>query len=140
MNMDMLAAIGVMCCDCGFLPAFEPADALGIAVRLTGVGRMGKKRKTGILGRHATPSKSTHVASVIAKDKPVRRETLKTSESTTSPGSKHHPALSSPLQQQCAIIVTKLLNGVKQRRSSGSLKTLCLAPNIKVGFRGMQEK
>jgi hypothetical protein len=101
---------------------------------------MGKKRKSGILGRHATPSKSTRVASVIKTKKPVRRVSLKTSESTTSTGSKHHPALSSPLQQQCAIIVTKLLNGVKQRRSSGSLKTLCLAPNIQVGFRGMQEK
>lgn len=94
---------------------------------------MGKKKKGGILGRQSAAAHSTHAKTAEAKKKPAQREssqhggTLKQQR----PDAKAS-VLSSPLQQQCAVIVSKLLHGVNQRRSSGSLKTLCLAPSVQV--------
>lgn len=96
---------------------------------------MGKKKKGGILGRQTAASQATNIQSIAGKKSHSKRdpgEVSKTAAKQQQRAEAKASALSSPLQHQCGVIVGKLLHGMQQRRSSGSLKTLCLAPNVQV--------
>ena len=98
---------------------------------------MGKKKKGGILGSRTAASLSYNIQSAVSKRTRAKPEpgAVVNAEAKQQRADAKASALNSPLQQQCAVIVARLLYGMKQRRSSGSLKTLCLAPNVQVGWQ-----
>ena len=119
----------------GILDAQSAASKLKLAKQSTQTKKAAKRSGTDaqyVTKHPKTPAaiedasyQNSNRLGAVRRQKSCKAQTVE----TTTP---RNCTLSSPLQQQCAIIVFKLLHGVNQRRSSGSLKTLCLGEGVQV--------